>query len=192
MTHAIIFPQSRFSPCYYGNADRPNDTTPICLGNATKLGNMHQHVQSIYPTFSVAEGLRFGVSGPQGERVELEESSNRLALRFKDGSTAYADYQLLPGRMGKPDEKSSGRTLDITYVFTPDHHREQGVGSVLCESALQLCRARSYNVSASCGFARNFLSENAERSGFVKVAAEATTGDVWRPTYSHASTELAP
>jgi len=85
---------------------------------------------------------------------DLEVIDNQEASRYElfDGEQrlGFADYKFVPGR------------ILFTYIEVDPVLQGHGLGSILTEAALEDCRDRGLQVTASCPFIIDYLRDHPE------------------------------
>lgn len=87
---------------------------------------------------------------------------HRLEVDFGDGSIAFAQYNLAPGR------------IVFTHTEVPKAHEGQGVGSALIRYALASARERGLKVVPVCPFFADYFKKHAEEQDLLDPDSRAT------------------
>lgn len=82
--------------------------------------------------------------------VVRNEAEQRFEVHLPDGTLAFADYRIHPGKVIFP------------HTVVPPHHEGQGIGSAIAKASLDWARTEGLQVIPACSFYANYLQRHVE------------------------------
>jgi predicted GNAT family acetyltransferase len=92
------------------------------------------------------------------DSVRDNVEKNRFEIDLGDGSVAFAEYYLRPGR------------IIFTHTEVPPAHEGHGIGTALIRFALKSARERGLKVVPICPFFTAYIKKHAEEQDLLDTA----------------------
>ena len=90
--------------------------------------------------------------------VRDDTERHRFEIDLGDGTTAFAQYDLLPGQ------------ITFTHTEVPEAHEGQGIGTALIRSALASARERGLKVIPSCPFFAAYMQKHEDVQDLLEAS----------------------